>query len=60
MLKQTIWKTTCAPKTSRFGRLITDWLVENMSPDMTINREAVYEKYKLFQTRLYKYTLFKN
>jgi hypothetical protein len=29
MLKQTIWKTTCAPKTSRFGRLITDWLVEN-------------------------------
>jgi hypothetical protein len=38
MLKQTIWKTTCAPKTSRFGRLITDWLVENMSPDMTSYR----------------------
>jgi len=25
-----------------------------------INREAIYEKRNLFQTRLYKYNLFKN
>ena len=27
---------------------------------LLINREAFYEKHKLFHTRLYKYNLFKN